>query len=246
MTRSALRIIGIILAALGLLGRGLLQTRALGVGVSAGAELLETLGRSGGMAAATTALVLEGLESCAVPIFSVLLVDGVLHTKSIGNYFGRVAGLAIVCEIPYNFAISGKLMDGSSRNPVFGLALALAMLYFYRYCEGMKATSILIKLAVTAAALLWAGMFRVKFGVMVIIIVAILWLFRGRRTLRYLAAAAGTICCCVGNPLYMFAPFGFIAAHFYNGEPGRENKILQYAIYPVMLILTGLAGAILF
>ena len=246
LKRSTLRIIGMSFAALGLLSRGLLQTRVLGVGVSAGEELLKTLELSGGMAAATTALVLEGLETCAVPVFAALLLEGFANTTSFRNYFLRVAGLAVVCELPYNFAVSGKLIEGSSRNPVFGLALALVMLYFFRYSEKTGTKSILLKLAVFAATFLWTVLFRVKFGVMMIVIVAILWLLRRRHTLSYLAATAGTVCCCIGNPLYMFAPFGFLVVHFYNGEQGRENQVLQYAIYPLLLILTGAVGKLLF
>lgn len=246
MNRNTLRLWGIILAALGLLSRGILQTRVLGVGASSGQQLLEVLEMSGGMAAAAVALVLEALESCAVPIFAVLLIEGFEKTHSFHKYFLRILAVAAVSEIPYNFAVSGHFWDTSSRNPVFAMVLALAMLYLFRYYQGMTVKAVLIKVAVAAAAILWALMFRVKFGISLLLIVAVLWAFRSRRTMRYLLAAAAAICCCVGNPLYMFSPFGFLLVHYYNGEEGISNRPLQYAMYPLLLVLVGAAGFLLF
>lgn len=246
MNRNTLRLWGIILCALGLLSRGILQTRVLGVGANSGQQLLEVLELSGGMAAAAVALVLEAMESCAVPIFAVLLVEGFEKTRSFRKYFLRMLGVALVSEIPYNFAIGGVLWDTSSRNPVFGMVLALVMLYLFRYYGGVTVKAVGIKVAVALAAGLWAVMFRVKFGISLLLIVAVLWAFRGRRTMRYLLAAAAAICCCVGNPLYMFSPFGFLLAHFYNGEEGFSVRRVQYALYPLLLILIGAAGFLLF
>lgn len=246
MNRNTLRLWGIILAALGLLSRGILQTRVLGVGASSGQQLLEVLELSGGMAAAAVALALEALESCAVPIFAVLLVEGFEKTHSFQQYLLRMLGVAVISEIPYNFAVSARFWDTSSRNPVFGMVLALVMLYLFRYYQGMTMQSVLIKAAVAVAAALWAVMFRVKFGISLLLIVAVLWAFRGRRTLRYLLAAAAAICCCVGNPLYMFSPFGFLLVHYYNGEEGISSRPLQYAMYPLLLVLVGITGFLLF
>lgn len=59
----------------------------------------------------------QAMETCAVPIFAFLLVEGVEHTSSLRNYALRVAGLAVLSELPYNLATSGKLLDTTSRQP---------------------------------------------------------------------------------------------------------------------------------
>lgn len=245
-SRSTLRLWGIILLALGIMSKGILQTRVLGVSTGTSEQLMQVLDQSGGMAAAATALVLEAMESCAVPVFAVLLLEGFQKTKSFRNYFLRIGAVALISEIPYNYAISARFWEPSSRNPVFGLLICLIALYLYRYYAGMEPAKVLTKILVGTAAILWALMFRVEYGVMMVIVVTVLWCFRNRPALRYFLGAAAAVCCCVGNPLVMFAPFGFLLVHFYNGEEGITNRTLQYALYPLLLVLSGAAGFLLF
>ena len=129
---NALRIWGFVFLTLGILGKGLLQNRYLQLDQVSAQELLEIMSASGtAMIIATAALALQAVETCAVPLFSFLLVEGFGHSKSRRRYFLRVAGLAVLSEIPYNLAISGQLLDTGSRNPVFGLALGLILMYFW-------------------------------------------------------------------------------------------------------------------
>lgn len=246
MSRATLRLWGIIILALGLLGRSILQNRVLGMGDASGPQLLEVLDMEGGMTAATVSIVLQAIETSAVPIFAVLLVDGFAHTSSVKNYLLRMAGTAVLSELPYNLAISGKLLDVGSRNPMFGSVLVLVMLFLYRYYAQNTFTNVLIKLAVTVAAFLWALMFRVEYGVSLLLLALVFWVFRERPTLRYFLGAAAAVCCSVGNPLFLFAPFGFLLAHFYNDEEGISNRKLAYLMYPVILLIIWAVGYLLF
>lgn len=244
--RSTLHLCGVILLALGMLSRGVLQNRLLGVTTGSSQQLLEILDMSGGMTAAAVALALEALESCAVPIFATLLLDGFLRTGSFRKYLLRVLAVAAVSEVPYNLLISGKLWDVSSRNPVFASVLVLIMLYLYHTYEERTFRNGSIKLFVTVAALLWAVIFRVQYGVSLLVVVCVLWTFRDRKALKNFLGAAAAICCCIGNPLYMFSPFGFLIAHGYNGEQGNPNRMLRYALYPLLLVLVYAVGLLLF
>ena len=38
---------------------------------------------------------------------------------------------------------------------------------------------------------------------------------------------------------------GFMPIHFYRGEKGEENRLLNYLAYPVLLLAAGLAGMFL-
>ena len=108
MDRGALRLWGMIIVAAGMLGRGILQNRVLGMGTVTSAELLELMQASGAaMNAATAALVLQALEAMAVPIFVLLTLDGFRHTSSVKNYLLRVGGVAVLSEIPYHFGLAG-------------------------------------------------------------------------------------------------------------------------------------------
>lgn len=247
IARNTLRLWGLIIAAAGILGRGILQNRVLHMSTVTGTELAELMSASdAAFNAATAALVLQAIESMAVPIFVFLTVDGFQRTHSVKRYLFHIGGAAFLSELPYNFALNNSLLDNSTRNPMFGLVLVLVMLYLFRYFDGRDLSRVLVRIAVFAAAWFWAAMLSVSYGRSMVVIAAVLWSFRQRHTMSLFLAAAAALCCCVGDPLFMFAPFGFLIVHFYNGEEGFTPRVLQYLLYPIILLLTGAAGFLLF
>ena len=83
--------------------------------------------------------------------------------------------------------------------------------------------------------------------VWLVLMVFFLWELRRHHAIAYLAASAAALVCTVGNPLFLFAPFGLLIGHFYNGEPGRETAVwFRYLLYPILLTLIGLVGTLLF
>lgn len=247
MDRGALRLWGMIIVAAGMLGRGILQNRVLGMGTVTSQQLLELMQASGAaMNAATVALVLQALESMAVPIFVLLTLDGFRCTSSVKNYLLRVGGVAVLSEIPYHFALGDSILSGS-RNPVFGLVLVIVMLYLFRSFAGTGGKNVLIKILVFVAAWFWAAMLGVEYGRSMVVIACVLWGFRSRHTMAMMMACAAALACSAGNPLFLFAPFGLLIGHFYNGEPGRETAVwFRYLLYPILLTLIGLVGTLLF
>lgn len=239
ISANALRIWGLLFLTAGAVGRGLLQTRLLGVGSANTEQLLAAMDAN--MGAATAAIVLQIVEACAAPIFAFLLVEGFTHTKNFKNYLLRVLAVAVISEIPYNLAISGVLLNLESRNPAFGLVLGLVMLSLYARYPGKTLKNILIKVMVTAAALVWAKMLAIDSANCMVVILAGLWAFRKKPMLRTFGGALVTMLCVVMDPLYMVAPMGFLAVHTYNGEQGGANRVTNYAAYPALLLLV--AGA---
>lgn len=246
LDRNKLRLLGLIIAAFGMLGRGVLQNRVLGM--ASGTDLAALLESSAdAMNAATAAIILWVIEGTAVPIFTLLTVDGFQRTASVKNYLFRLLLLAVVSEVPFHLALTGRLLNPSPRNPVFGLVLVVVMLYLLRYYDGNTVKHVFIRILVLFTACLWAGIGQVEYGVPMVLMAFFLYTLRQRHTMALFAASAAALVCTVGNPLFMFAPFGFLLAHFYNGEEGRASpRLLQYALYPVLLLLIGLAGVLLF
>lgn len=243
---GALRTWGMLFVAAGVISRSVLQMRLLGMGSISGAQLLEVMSASdSAMSIATVALVLQVLEACAVPIFAALLVEGFKNTSNFKNYLLRVVGLALLSELPYNLAISGKLLDFSTRNPVFGIALGLIVLAFYKYYAGKSAKNIAIKALVTLAAVLWVGMLGIEYGVPVVLVSAVLWALRGNTLMANVAGATVSIVCSLSSLFMMAAPMGFLAVHSYNGEKGESNRLVDYLAYPVLLLGTFLVGLVL-
>lgn len=241
LTTDGLRIWGMVFLALGVIGRGVFQNRLLGYNGQDFQTLMELLDRSpNSMMYATIGLLLQALEACAAPIFAVLAVGGFQNTSHVGKYILRVAGVALVSELPYNFAVSSNILDFGTRNPVFGILLSLVILYFYGRYEEKSFVNTMIKLFVTAAAIVWTEILKIESGACILLIVAALWLFRNKPSFRNLAGGGAAMLCYVFNELYMVAPMGYLVVHFYNGEEGEQNRLVRYLTYPVMLLVIGL------
>lgn len=246
ISSNALRTWGLVFLTAGVIGRGLIQARVLGIGQVTAQQLLEIIGASDtAMMLATLSLVLQAMETCAAPIFAILLVTGVQHTSNFISYLIRITGLAVLSELPYNLAIGGRLIALDSRNPVFALVLCLVMLYFYRRYPGFGFQNILIKTVVTAAAVIWGQMLKIDSGSCMVLIVAALWALRARPLYRNFAGAAVTIVCTLISPFYLAAPMGFLAVHAYNGEKSTNSPLVNYLAYPAVLLAAGLVGMLL-
>lgn len=246
LTAAGVRKFALVFLVLGIVGRSVLQNRMLGM-TDGSAQLLDTLSAMpDGMLIATLALVFQLVETCAVPLFCFLLVEGVVHTSDFMKYMTRVAVLACAAEIPYNLAYGGKLLDFGSRNPAFGLLLCLVMIYFYQRYSDKSAKNLFIKAVVTLAAFVWAGMLSIAHGNCCVLIVAVLWAFRAKPIYRNIAGCTATVVCTLFSMFYLAAPMSFLIIHFYNGEKGESNRKLDYFAYPAALAVIGIASMLLF
>lgn len=244
MSRGVLRIWGMLFLTIGMVGRGILQTRLLGIGSVSGEQLLAALEASPNMMLmATISLVMSALEICALPIFAFMLVEGWHNTRDFRKYMLRLAAVAALSEIPYDMTMSGKLLDFSSQNPAFGLLLGLVVLYFYTIYPGKSAKNVFIKLLVTVCAIGWAAMLKIEYAACMVLTVVTLHLFWKKPNIRSMAGATVTLVCSVSSLLFMVAPMGFLVVHLYNGEkPEEENRILNYLAYPMLLLAVALVG----
>lgn len=243
ITSNALHTWGMLFLAAGIIGRSIFQNRLLGAAGLTTQQLLSVMDASeNAMLYATVGLVMQAMETCAVPIFAYLLVEGWQHTASKMNYAKRVLGLGLISEIPYNFAMTGKILDVSSRNPVFGIVLCMIALYFYDLYEDKCFKNTAVKLLVTVAAFLWSNMLKIEYGGCLVILAAVLWAYRSNSLMRNMAGATGAIVCMLYSPLFLVAPMGMVAVHMYNGEQGEDNRLVNYLAYPAILLAVALAG----
>ncbi len=231
----------------GVAGRGVIQTHMLGIGTVTTQELLEAMNSSGDvMILVTAALVLQAMETCAAPMFAMLLVEGFRHTSSLRSYVLRVLGTAVLAEIPYNLAMGGSWLDLSSRNPMFGLVLCLVTLWLYRRYGEKTWAHRGIRAVVAVAAVVWAEMLGIDFGTAMVVLTGTLWAFRKKPMFRNYAGMAAAMLCSITSWFFLASPMGFLALHYYNGEPGEQNKVGNYLFYPVVLLLAGVGCTFLF
>ena len=247
INRNALRTWALLLAVGGLVGRGLIQNHILGVGTATTARLLEIMNASSDMMTlVTVSLVLQFAEAMAVPLFALLLAEGVEHTSNLKKYALRVTACALAAEIPYDLLIHGKVaMTG--QNPMFGLVLGLLVIHFFRTYQGKGFKNFMVKLLVVIMGLVWAKMLRIDLGEAVVLLVWPMYAFRNKPMYRNLVGAIMSMICSIFSLFFVMAPFGCLFLHFYNGEKGEveASKILSYLAYPAAILILALAGIFL-
>lgn len=233
--RHVLRMWGLLILAIGVVGQ-VLTNQIPGLGVLSAEELSATFEDPTIAGYSIAALIIQLVQSCAIPIFAFLLVEGAIHTECYWKYFLRVLGVALVSEIPYDLLVFGKVFDMSGQNPVFGTVLAMVALFFYRYYGAKSLKGILIPVFVFIVAFFWVRMLTITDGSIMLVLVSVLWLTRKRMGYQVLAGCAVAFICTAFSPFYIVAPMIFMLIHFYNGEPGDENPWFNYLAYPAMLL----------
>lgn len=140
-------------------------------------------------------LIFGLLHYAAIPIFAFLLVEGFIHTTSLQNYAIRVGLMAVAVEIPFNYAMDGKLLGTFTfpnlstfeLNPVFGLLLSLVLLYFFRRYSGKTLKLIAMKGLLWILALIWVKMLGIKYGIPVVLLVPLLYFLRNKKMIMIFA-----------------------------------------------------------
>lgn len=231
-----------------------------------GRFLLNYYGDAATVGMTAAAAIGSVLYYCGIPLFAFLLVQGFCHTSNLKNYALRVAGVAVLAEIPFNMAQQGTLLgafkvgdgkafdfDGFSLNPIFGVLLAIVVLYLFRNYRGTSAKNIAIRLFIWLMSYLWAEMLHIEDANIFLAIVPVLYLFRRKKGLQILFGCIATFMTIVffisgpddpGNMTASvgccIAPLTFLLLHFYNGEQGESRPVINYLAYPAMLLAAGL------
>ena len=241
-----LRLWGIVFAFAGIIGRGVIQAHMLGIVGDGTQDLLNILDtKPNAMMLTAFSIAMQAAETCAVPIFAMLLIEGMQNTSNFKAYFLRVATLAVVCEIPFNMALSAKLFDLKTRNPVFGVLICMFMLYLWGNYSVKSKKNTLIKFLIVIVAILWCEMLKIDFGSALVIIVAILWVFRNNTLFFNFAGAAAAMSCTLISPFFLASPMGFLVVHSYNGDEDTNSHKYNYLLYPVLLIIGWAFGILL-
>lgn len=225
ISKQVLRCWALLFLAVGVVGYSILEDMKSSYGTE---FVMDTIGA-----------IMELVQACAVPLFCFMLVDGIQHTKSYRNYFLRVLGLAVVCEIPFDLVYNNKVMDWSSQNPVLGFVVAMIMLYLVRSYAKKGIKTVLVNVLAVVMAILWVQFIKVKEGLPLILLVATFWYSRKKKGVQIFCGAVVTCLCTtlsVGNLRYLMAPISVVFIHFYNGELGEDNKWINYGAFPVIMM----------
>lgn len=182
-----------------------------------------------------TYTVMRIIGRIAFPIFCFLLVEGFEHTKDRKRYAARLLIFAVISEVPFDLAFSGKIIQLSYQNVFFTLFIGLLTMAAFQAIEQKIEWNSLVRgllfggvLFVSMGIASWMHTDYAALGVMCIIV---LYVFRKTRGAQILA---GCLAFCWWE---LPALVAFIPIAFYNGKRGWNMKYIFYAFYPLHLIV---------
>lgn len=172
-----------------------------------------------------TASIMLLIGVTALPIFSYLLVIGIENTSSIKRYILTVLAAALLTEIPYDWAVSGKPFDISEQCFLWTILISLIMLSLMKTFSGKNAAAVIINIMLICGGCIWAIFFRSKFGAGFVLMTAALYLLRKN-------GGVGIFVGVIISLIYISAPLGFIPVALYSGERKHlDKKMSKYGYY---------------
>lgn len=197
----------------------------------------------------------------AFVLFTYLIVEGFLYTRSKGKFLLRLGAFALISEIPFDLAFSGQYFDWSSQNVFFTLFLGVLALTAWEFAGRYAGT--LCQYGVIALCGITAYWFRSDYCYTGVLLIFIFYLLHDI-CLVYKVVVAGVVlllgiwsmnCLRYGESFSlqylfwfsmreMYGMAGFVPIAFYDGSRGRQlPKLFWYSFYPVhLLLLYGIAG----
>jgi len=187
------------------------------------------------MAITTISQVFIMLVGVVLPIYCMLLVSGLRHTRNIWKYVFRLAALALICEIPFDMCMYHSFWNSQGQNPIFTLVFCLIMIECFELLDGVqKGWKFGFKLIVTISAICWTLVLNSAFGIGMVLMTVVYYEFEERKVLKNILA--GLI-----GAYYLTGPFAAYLTIGYTGEKGKERKQHQfYLLYFLQLLIFGI------
>ncbi|MCL2547681.1 MAG: conjugal transfer protein TraX, partial [Symbiobacteriaceae bacterium] len=176
----------------------------------------------------------------AFPIYAFLIANGYRHTRNPQKYLLRLAVFALISEIPYDITFNKAILEFSRQNIFLTLGLGLAGLMLKDWLKNRisQPFDYALALAITASAAELSG---ASYGAIGIVTIFIYDLWLSGRIHILLASLLIGLAFYSMNWVQFWGVLASVPIYFYNGKPGKQNRVLQYAFYmfyPVhMLVL---------
>lgn len=189
-----------------------------------------------------TYMAMRIIGRLAFPIYCFLLVEGFQRTHNVKRYLGRMLLFALISEVPFDLAFSGRLWNMQYQNVFFTLFIGLMVIAGLRLVDQRlsgpetwrKLAGVGLYAVIIAAGSVLALVLKTDYSFKGILAITVLYLFRSRRKAQIWA---GVIAFLLMDGLEMIAALSFLLIWFYNGARGRQNKYFFYFFYPVHLLL---------
>lgn len=181
---------------------------------------------------------MRAIGRIAMPVFAFCIAEGYIHTRDRQSYLLRMGVFALISEIPFDLAHSGRL-DLSQQNIMFTFFLALSALTLFDYLtnrfEGTQ--GLVLGVGAVAAIAIGSVFLRTDYNFSAIGLVFIFYLLRDQSTFVRDASGAAFLALVRNVGIYRWSILGIIPIALYNGKKGRGLKLFFYVFYPAHLLV---------
>lgn len=182
--------------------------------------------------------VFDIIGRIAFPLFCFLLVEGYFKTHSRKKYLLNLLIFGVISEVPFDMSSTASFFNMNWNNVMFTLALVLITIWII---------DVLKEKMQTHPKVLW---FIVS--IVIILIMCTVTMYLGL-DYEHHAILIGYFFYLFHDSRYLAIPFGYASMYTqpwallgfgltltYNGERGRQYKMLNYWFYPVHLLIIGI------
>lgn len=174
----------------------------------------------------------------AFPLFCFMLVEGYFKTHSRKKYLLNLLLFGVISEVPFDMFTTASSFNTNWNNVMFTLALVLVTIWCIDILKGKmqklpKVLWYLLSLGIVAVMCIAAMLLSLDYEHHAILIGYFFYLFHDRPIFAIPFGYASMF----KEP---WALLGFGLTLTYNGERGKQNKMLNYWFYPVHLLILGI------
>ena len=182
--------------------------------------------------------IFDVLGRIAFPIFMFLLIEGYFRTTNRWKYLGMLLLFGLISEIPYDMFASASYFEPHWNNIMFTLALVLAIVWSIDTLKekmGIRWRRLwyFISVVIVGAGCLVSMILGLDYEYHAVLIGYFLYIFHEK-------PVWAIPFCYLSIYKESWALLGFGLSLTYNGERGRQNKIVNYLFYPVHLFVLGM------
>ena len=180
--------------------------------------------------------LLSILGRIAFPLFMFFLVEGFFKTRNRRKYLLNLFLFGVISEVPFDLFTSKVLFNPNWNNMMFTLALCLSCIWIIDSFKRKIPSRILwygFSLLLVGIFSILAMFLSLDYDLHAVIVAYLFYIFYQKPLW-----GAGLGFLSIIKEIYSF--FGFGLCLTYNGKRGKQSKWLNYAFYPVHLLILGL------
>ena len=184
--------------------------------------------------------ILRIIGRLSMPIYAFLIAEGCQHTRNKFKYFSLMAGLALVCQLVYFFAMGSLGMC-----ILVTFSLSILLIYALQYMQKRKDTwSCLVFLSMLGVVYLVSSKlpsylpgFSIDYGLKGILL-PMFFALGSSKPQKLTCGAIGMCYLALGGRTQWYSLLALIPMALYSGLRGKHSyKYLFYIYYPLHLVI---------